>query len=175
MSLSLDAFDDSGKRAIVAAQKAAHAAGTDDIGVAHLICGALEAAGSAATRLAELGLTADVARAWAGVLPRRPELPPMSRREAKELRAQLRMRGLGSAKAEALVERIRRTRQIGPSTFAEDALAFLEACVARGNTSAAGLLRGAIASAPDPARALLEQAGCTGEAVLRALDARDHA
>lgn len=173
MSLSLDTFDDGAKRAVVAAQKTAHAAGTDEIGVVHLICGALEAAGAAAIRLADLGLTADVARAWVGALQQRAELPPMSRREAKELRAQLRMRGLGPAKAEALVERIRATRRMGPVAFDAGARALLEACVAEGDTSAAGILRRAVASAPDAVRTLLERAGCTGEDVLRALDTRE--
>lgn len=169
-TFSLDAFETDAKRAVVAAQQAARAAGADGIGIAHLLCGALEAAGTAAARLAELGVTAELARSRVGANSDRATLPPMSRREARELRAQLRARGLGPAKAEAFVERIRRQRDTGPVAFDDEARALLESCAADGVTSATGILRRVLDQPGAEARALAEAAGTSVETVRRALD-----
>lgn len=167
----LEGFSTEARRAIVLAQEAARSAGAELIGPVHLLYGLLAVGGRAAERLAGLGLEARAVKAHASAEPQRPQPPPMTPKEAREFRRQLKARGIGAAKAELLVSRIQRQRSTGPVEFDAAALTVLRGRGQDGETSTVTLLRAMFASPPPEVATVTAGAGTTTEAVRGALAA----
>src|SRR5437879_10994012 len=120
-----------GRRAVVAAHEAGRAAGAERIGVCHLVYGLLVAAGDEqSVRLRAIGLTADAVREHIAPVTSDSGPPPLSAAEARDLRKQLRERGLTAEEAREVVDRVQQQRALGPVALDDEARANVAAALA---------------------------------------------
>jgi len=166
------------RRAIVAAHEAARAAGAAESGTCHLLYGLLVAAGDEqSVRLRAIGLTADAVRErLAPVAPDDPgPPPPLTAAEARDLRRELRGRGMTGEEAAAVIARVQHERAYGPVVLDEGARSVVTAALAAGDGDVdVGSLLVRVMDSPLPELAvLLAAVGVTPAAVTEALAASD--
>jgi len=145
------------RRALVAAHEAARAAGAERISVCHLVYGLLVAGGDEqSVRLQAIGLTAAAVREHITPVTADSGPPPLSAAEARDLRNQLRDRGLTAEEARDVVTRVQQQRALGPVALDDGARAAVATAIAGSDDPiGGGELLAAVVTSPSPELAAL--------------------